>query len=55
MTTQRNYEILEYSELDFENYTLQGSDYQYCSSCGAFHDPDNSLWRCAYCSYLNQE
>ena len=64
MTTQhvKNYEV---QELQFdEEYVLQGSDYQYCSECGANH-PDSEqylqgqslspLWLCAYCGSLNVE
>jgi hypothetical protein len=48
-------EVTEYSELDFEHITLQGSDYQYCSECGAHHNPTNQLWLCQYCGFLNVE
>ena len=55
MTTQ-NYQVEEFSERDFEHYTLQGSDYQYCSECGANHDNGHKqLWCCEYCGYLNVE
>ena len=51
-----NYQVEEYTELDFEHVVLETPAPAYCDSCNTTHEDIHAgVWQCQYCGTINHK